>query len=100
MSDKLFNSVNSVGISTQIEFDGYGGYRLTEVLDADVLEAVGAGAGGDEGQGGMVIYCPIKNECPIINHCPPPPPEPAPPPAPTPKPQDPPKNPGEDGDEA
>lgn len=98
MSDKLFNSVE---ISKQIEFDGYGGFRLTEVLDADVLEAVGAGAGAGEGQGGLDIYCPIRNECPIINHCPPPPaPTPAPAPAPTPKPPEPPKNPSEDGDEA
>jgi hypothetical protein len=41
MNDKLLNTQS---ISSQLDFDEYGGFKLTEVLDASVLEAIGGGA--------------------------------------------------------
>lgn len=101
MSDKL---LNPAVISTQVEFDQFGGFKLTEVLDADVLEAVGGGDGKiTVDLPNIQLYCPTTNTpCPITNNCPPPsgPPAPAPTPSPTPTPpkKEEPK-PGEDGDE-
>jgi len=98
MSDKL---INPVAISKQVEFDNHGGYKLTEVLDADVLDAVGGGGDIKIPIPDIDIYCPGNTTNPscVQNNCGPTPPAPKPPaptPAPTP-PKEPPK--GEDGDD-
>lgn len=93
MSDKL---INRSTITTQVEFDEFGGFTLTEVLDADVLEAVG---GGDDIKIPIPAIPPINVICwPTTNNCPPPTPAPPPAPTPTPKPPEPPKQ-ELDGDE-
>lgn len=99
MNDKLLNTRS---ISSQLEFDEYGGFKLTEVLDASVLEAVGGGA-DKEPPTKVQFLCEQTNKCPT-NMCPggpAPSPNPTPNPTPTPKPKEPekPKD-GEDGDEA
>lgn len=98
MSEKL---INTARISTQLEFDEYGGFKLMEVLDHEVLEAVG---GGDitiptPKLPDMQVVCKTTNECPT-NYCEKPatPKPPAPAPAPTP-PKEKPKAADEDGDE-
>lgn len=91
MSDKL---INKSTISTQVEFDEFGGFTLTEVLDADLLEAIGGGEDIKIPIPGINFYCPTTT-----NNCPPPtPPAPPAPPTPTPKPPEPPKT-ELDGDE-
>ncbi|WEF30782.1 hypothetical protein [Pseudoduganella chitinolytica] len=90
MSDKL---INKSTISTQVEFDEFGGFTLTEVLDADLLEAVGGGGEVKIPIPDINLYCPTTNNCP-----PPTPPTPPAPPTPTPKPPEPPKT-ELDGDE-
>lgn len=94
MSNKL---INTARITTQLEFDEYGGFALVDVLDHEVLEAIG---GGD-----IVIptpklpdmqgICKTTNECPT-NYCES---KPDPKPTPTPPKKDPAKAADEDGDE-
>ncbi|SHN32341.1 hypothetical protein SAMN05192549_107276 [Duganella sacchari] len=96
MNDKLLNTQS---ISSQLDFDEYGGFKLTEVLDASVLEAIGGGADKPKEPGDKFqLLCQEVNKCPV-NVCPgggKPTPEPKPNPTPE-KPPEKPKD--EDGDE-
>ncbi|SHN32351.1 hypothetical protein SAMN05192549_107277 [Duganella sacchari] len=85
MNDKL---INTTRITTQLEFDDHGGFKLVEVLDQEVLEAIG---GGDiviptPKLPNAQVLCSTKNECPT-NYCDPKPePKQDPKPKPDPKP--------------
>lgn len=85
--------MNANLISTQVEFDQYGGFQLTEVLDLEVLEAVGGGGEIKIPIPDINVYCPTTNNCPPPGTTPP-----APGPTPTP-PKTPEKPPEQDGDE-
>jgi hypothetical protein len=88
MSDKLLNNAL---ITTQVEFDQFGSFKMTEVLDASVLEAVGGGEDIKIPIPGINFFCPTTT-----NNCPPP----TPPKPPSPAPEKPPEKPPElDGDE-
>lgn len=92
MNDKLLNTRS---ISSQLEFDQYGGFTLTEVLDASVLDAIGGGA-DKEPPAKLQVVCETTNKCPT-NMCPGGP-KPTPDPKPTP-PKEPEKPADQDGDE-
>lgn len=100
MSDKLLKKDI---VSSDMTFDEYGRYEVSEVVDMDMLETIGGGVTVNPVKPGTDIevnlFCPGK----AVNlYCPGPSPTPTPtPPAPTPNPN-PPKEPpktGEDGDE-
>lgn len=97
MSDKL---INVKKVTSQVEFDEFGGYQLTEVLDHDVLEAVGGGVDVNIKPSLPSITINIPCRTTTTNNCPPPSP-PTPPasgPTPTPPKKEEEKKKDEDGD--